>query len=627
MKKLSIRYCATIVVSLSFLLFQGYMAFVRPLPPLLQNPIHLSFALMAAFLYYPTYKKREEKSWKDYLGIIDGVAVLILVLVILYFITQSQRLMYRIQYLDPLMAVDYLMMAAVMLLLLEAARRVLGVNLLVFIVIFIAYAWFGKYAPAVIAHRGTNWKAFTDLMIMGADGVFGVPLNASASFLYYFILFGAFFAAGGGGGVLVDIGLKVSAKNSSGPAKAAVMSSALFGMVNGSAVGNVTTTGVMTIPMMKEIGYKPEQAGAVEAVASTGGQIMPPIMGVGAFIMAEMIGIPYIDIAISAIVPACAYFLSIFLVVDLIAKKENFNQGIRSRVSLEPILPRLYLLLPVIVLIIVIGMGRSLMSSAVNAMFAFIIINFVRGKKGLGPRELFSTLLQGTKQVAEIAVPTAVCGIIIGVVVMSGLATKLALIISAIGSDNIMLALFITMLGCMILGMALPTVAAYLAAYILFIPTLSRLGIAPLPANMFIFYFGIIAQITPPVCLASFAAAGIAGASSWKTGWTAFRYATVAFLVPFVFVRKPELLLLGTITETAAAAACLVFGIYFLAAANSGYLVRPIKSKIHRALVFLCAISIIIPEDISTGAGIAGGITLIGAALVKKRKETNPVAR
>ncbi|MDR1626802.1 MAG: TRAP transporter fused permease subunit, partial [Spirochaetia bacterium] len=547
-KNITVRNVTIACVAVVFLGFQGYMAFFRPLPPLLQNPIHLSLALMAAFLFYPLYRKPEgaAKSIKEFLGVLDFAAVIALGAVIVYFVTQADRLMLRIQYLDPLTALDYAMMAIVLVLLFESVRRVLGLNLLIFIFVFIAYAWFGKYAPAIISHRGTNWKAFTDLMIMGADGVFGVPLNASASFLYYFVIFGAFFAAGGGGRVLVDLGMKLSSKNSSGPAKAAILSSALFGMVNGSAVANVTTTGVMTIPMMKEIGYRPEQAGAVEAVASTGGQIMPPIMGVGAFIMAEMIGIPYVNIAISAIIPACVYFLAIFLLVDFIARKGSFRKPCASGPAVEPILPRLYLLLPVIALLVVIGMGRSLMMSAVYAIFAFLVINLIRGKKGLTPINLFKTLLQGTKQVAEIAVPTAACGIIIGIVVMSGLATKLSLIISALGTQSILPALLVTMLGCMVLGMALPTVAAYLAAYILFIPTLGRLGIPALPANMFIFYFGIVAQITPPVCLASFAAAGIAGANTWKTGWTAFRYAMPAFLVPFVFVEKPELLLMGT---------------------------------------------------------------------------------
>jgi TRAP-type uncharacterized transport system fused permease subunit len=222
--------------------------------------------------------------------------------------------------------------------------------------------------------------------------------------------------------------------------------------------------------------------------------------------------------------------------------------------------------------------------------------------------------------VAEIAIPTASCGIIIGVVVMSGLATKFSLIISSLGAQSILPALMVTMLGCMVLGMALPTVAAYLAAYILFIPTLSRLGIPPLPANMFIFYFGIIAQITPPVCLASFAAAGIAGANTWKTGWTAFRYAIPAFLVPFVFVEKPELLLMGTPWQIISAAAVVLFGTYFIAAAVAGYLIVEIESKIYRSLVLLCALCIIIPENISTIVGIAVGIALIIFALLKKHK-------
>jgi TRAP transporter 4TM/12TM fusion protein len=618
-----VRSAFIIVLTLSFLCFQGYIAFIRPFGPLLQNPIHLMFALMITFLYTPVCRKTQNvqnSGVKKWLFLIDAVIITILSLIGLYFIIDAERLMYRLVYLDPLETRDYLVMIAMMLALLEAVRRTLGLTMLIFILFFIIYAWFGKYFPGIFFHRGTNLQQFTDLMVMTADGIFGAPLNASASFMYYFVIFGVFFAAGGGGQVLVDLGMKVSSSSQTGgPAKAAVISSGLFGMVNGSAVANVMTTGVMTIPLMKKVGYQSHQAGAVEAVASTGGQLMPPIMGIGAFIMSEMTGIPYLTIAMSALIPALAYYLAIFLVVDFLARKRSISGATNLLIESQSILKRLYLLLPVVVLLGVIVMGRSLRSAAITALFVLLVINILRWKKGLRPKELFKCLLEGTRSVGEVAIPTSSCGIIIGIVIMSGLTTRLSQAIGVIGSSNLAAALIISAMGCLVLGMALPTVAAYLSAYILFVPVLRSLGLPVLAANLFIFYFGVIAQITPPVCLASFAASGIAGSNSWKTGWTAFQYALTGFLVPFVFVEKPGIILSGTVVDTIVSTSILFFGIFFLAASLTGYLFGAVNSKLYRFILFVIAMSIVIPEDISTYVGVGIGIVLIIIAFIRRR--------
>lgn len=627
MTKINIRNIFRIASSFALLLFQGYLVFVRPLPPIKQLPIHLALALMIAIANHPIYSRPKDVtkiSWKDFLCIIDIVIILSLCLMIWYYVTQYDFLIRRIQYLDPQRSLDYLMLGIVLFSVLESIRRIMGYNLLIFIVFFIVYAVFGKYFPSVISHRGLNLKRFTDLITMGTEGIFGTPLNASVSFLYYFIIFGTFFAAGGGGQMLVDLGMKLGRKDASGPAKASIFSSALFGMISGSAVANVTTTGVMTIPLMKRTGYKPEQAGAIEAVASTGGQITPPIMAATAFIMAEMIGIPYSRIALSAIIPAFSYYLSLYLLVDFISRKGEFGkEAIMPKIP--PILPRLYLQLPIILLVVIIFRGRSLQTCAVYAIFTFFIVNFLRrviskGTQGMSLKEIFNCLLDGSKQVSHVAIPTAACGIIIGVVIMSGLASKFSVLISNIGGGNLLLALFFTMLGCMVLGMALPTVAAYLTAYILFIPVLTRIGVPTLPANMFIFYFGVISQITPPVCLAAFAAAGIAEAKPWLTGWTAFKYASVAFLVPYVFVEKPELLLMGSPMQTIFSSLILIFGIFILASGIAGYLFKPINSKILRIFLFITAFCIIFPENISTYIGlILGCSSIIIALIIQKR--------
>ena len=609
---ISRKYTAA-TISVLWLLFQLYLALIAPLHPLLQNPIHLIFALALILVYSPL--------GRGWLRLVDVGLGAVLLYIGYYFISETARLQTRIQYVDTASPLDVTIMVVLVLFILDAVRRTLGLNLLLFIVFFIAYAAWGTYFPGWTKFQGIDLLSFTELMTMGPDGILGIPLSTSSDFLFFFIVFGAFFAECGGGKLLIDIGLSFSNKSSGGPAKAAVISSGLMGMISGSAVANVTTTGVMTIPMMKKVGYTPEQAGAIEAVASTGGQIMPPIMGVGAFIMSEMLGIPYSTIALSALIPACAYYFSVFLLVDFLAKKQRVAETeAQAAFTIDPIVPRLFLLIPAAIVVYYILTGASLLKAAVIGTTAVVIINFFNRKSGRRLSELFDCVMQGTKQATAIALPTAACGIIIGIVIQSGLATKLSSVMISAGGSNLLIALLLSTAGCMLLGMALPTVAAYLVAVVLFVPTLVKLGVGVLPANMFVFYFGIIAQITPPVCLASFTAAGIAGANSWKTGWTAFSYALVAFLVPFVFVYQPSILLIGTPLDTILNTVVLAVGTFFLAAAVAGYLLLPVEQIWKRILLFIIAVLIIAPEMTSSIVGLIGGAIMVIVAYIEKRK-------
>lgn len=619
--KMSLKQAVIIAISSVWILFQLYLAVIHPLHPMLQSPIHLLLALFLVFLYKPTGGSSANSLQKMF----DAPFFAGIVFLFYYFIAESARLTTRVAFVSDVMTIDVIAVVVCIVVLMEAVRRTLGQILFFFILFFIFYAWFGKYFPALFRYGGTNLEKFTELMTMGPDGILGTPLYTSASSLFYFIVFGVFFATCGGGQLLIDIGMKFSNKSSGGPAKAAVISSGLMGMISGSAVANVSTTGVMTIPMMKKVGYTPEQAGAIEAVASTGGQIMPPIMGVGAFIMAEMLGVPYKTVAFAAVIPAIAYYLSIFLLVTFIADKKQLTESSRNtEIKVEAIMPRLYLLTPAVVLVYFMVAGASLMRSGMMGICAAIVINIASrfllgGKYYISPKELFETSLQGARQAADIAIPTAACGIIIGIVIQSGLATKMSTLIASVGVNNLVIALIITMCGCMLLGMALPTVAAYLVANILFVPTLIMLGIQPLPANMFVFYFGIMAQITPPVCLASFTAAGIAGANAWKTGWTGAKYALVAFLVPFIFIYEPAILLMGTPFEIAKATAILFVGTFLLAAGMAGYLSVPL-SRVERVLLIGAAIFMIIPETITDIIGIAVGLGMFALCTIRKRR-------
>ena len=620
--KIPPKKMAYIAIGTVWILFQLYLALVSPLHPMLQSPVHLMFALLIVYLNNPADKKTN-KPWMKALDIpiYAGIGF-----VLYYVIANTARLTSRVQYVSPVTLIDKIAMVVCIIILLEAVRRTLGTILFGFILFFIVYFWFGKNFPSIFRFKGTNMQQFTELMTMGSSGIYGTPLYTSASSLFYFMLFGVFFSECGGGQLLIDLGMKASKNGAGGPAKAAVISSGLMGMISGSAVANVATTGVMTIPMMKKTGYEPHQAGAIEAVASTGGQIMPPIMGVGAFIMAEMLGVPYKTIAFAALIPAVAYFMSVFLLVTIMADKKSKTYGAQKAeaIQTEKILPRLYQIIPAIVLVYYMISGASLMRSGMMGIFTCLIINVVSrfvlgGKYCVSLKKLGETALQGVKQASEIAVPTAACGIIIGVVIQSGLATKVSKLIANVGSSYLILALLITMLGCMLLGMALPTVAAYLVANVLFVPTLIGLDIQPLQANMFVFYFGIMAQITPPVCVASFTAAGIAGADSMKTGLTGFAYALVAFLVPFIFIYDPSILLVGTPLEIVKGTLILFLGTYLLASGMAGFFLVPLN-RIERGILLASAILIIIPETITDIIGIAVAVTFFVICSAKKRK-------
>ena len=618
----SIRNYILNTIVVIFIGFQLYLALIKPLDPMLQNPMHLILALLVIFIVNPA-DKNSGKKWMKLLDIPFFAGIIFL---LYYTIVEFPRLSIRVQYVDIVTTLDKMATVICIIILLEAVRRTLGKILFIFILLFIIYDWLGMYCPGILYFKGTNMRSFTETMMLGSGGIFGTPLYTSATSLFYFILFGAFFSQCGGGQLLIDFGMKFSNKSAGGPAKAAIISSGLMGMISGSAVANVSTTGVMTIPMMKKVGYEPHQAGAIEAVASTGGQIMPPIMGVGAFIMAEMLGVPYKTVAFAAIIPALAYYGSVFFLVTFMAKKEAIDSD-KEAVTIEikdPLLERVYMIIPAIVLVIYIISGKSLMRSGMVGIFAVLLCNlfskfYKGGKYYQALATTANTAVDGVKQASNIAIPTAACGIIIGVVIQSGLATRFSNIIAKIGTSHLSIALIIAMFGCMLLGMALPTVAAYLVSNILFVPVLIKLNVNPLSANMFVFYFGIMAQITPPVCLASYTAAGIAGADSLKTGFTGFMYALVAFLVPFVFVYNPELLLMGTPAEIAKATAILFFGTYLLAGAISGYMVAPLN-KFNRGILFIGALCMIAPETITDIIGLVIGVYIITTGLLKKKK-------
>ena len=617
------RYWALAVLAVTMTVFQLYIKLGTPLQPWAQIPLHLCYALIIVFLFNPMAEKCKNKESKarQLWWIYDGFLIGATLFICWYFLSHANALNLRVYNVDPMTTLDITVAVLLLFVLMEAVRRVVSLALFVVILFFMAYAFFGQYISGIFRFAGMNFAQFCETLMLSQNGIFGSPLSASVGTLFYFMVFGAFFSNCGGGGVLIDAGMKLSDKTAGGPAKAAVLSSGLLGMISGSAVANVSTTGVLTIPLMKKAGYTPEEAGAVESVASTGGQIMPPIMGAGAFIMAEMIGIPYMDIATAAILPAVAYFGAVFVLVHLLAKKKQMsttNDALKYQGS--PILPRVYRLVPIILLVIMIFAGMSMPRAAIYCTALSIILCMLSKDTRMSARQLMETLIEGVRQAANVAIPTAACGIMIGIVVRSGVAVKVAKLIGTSGNNSLLLALVVAAVGCLMLGMALPTVAAYLIANTLFCSAIQGLGIEALVANMFIFYFGVVAQITPPVCLASFTAAGIANASAWKTGWKAFFFAITAFIAPFMFVYRPSILLIGTVTEILISCAMTACATFFLAAGVAGYMGKNLSAA-ERVLFFAAALMFIMPGSMFDLIGIVMGVVLVVWCLIFSRRQ------
>ncbi len=618
------RYYLLIAISIFWVIFQLRIKLYKPFRPWFQLPLHMCLALIVVFLMNPLADKYKNK----YLWIADGVLCFMSVWIFQYFARNADYLNQRMYSVDPFTGEQIVVAVFLLITILEATRRVVSVALFGVILFFMAYAWFGQFVPGIFHYQGITFDRFCETLMLSENGIFGSPLNTSLNTLFYFLMFGSFFATCGGGGVLIDCGMKLSDKTVGGPAKAAVISSGLMGMISGSAVANVSSTGVFTIPLMKKTGYAPEEAGAIESVASTGGQIMPPIMGAGAFIMAEIIGLQYIHIAGAAVIPAIAYFGSAFILVHLLARKRHIGKDSNLHYEGKPVLPRLYRLLPIVVLVVMIIMGYSIPRSAIICTAVSIVVGMISPETRLSLNKLIATILDGIRQAANIAIPTAACGIMIGIVVRSGIAVKISKLIGKTGNSSLLLALLIAAIGCLILGMALPTVAAYLIANTLFIsaiqqlldaqPAMAGLNTA-LIGNMFIFYFGVVAQITPPVCLASFTAAGIANASAWKTGWKAFMYASVAFIAPFMFVYRPALLLEGSVAGIIIAGVMLLLATFCLGAAIAGYMFKDLNTP-ERILFLIVALFYIMPQGFSDILGVVGSIVLLGYCFLMAKK-------
>jgi len=601
-------------------LFHLYTAWQGSLVTLLQRVVHTCTILFLVFLLYPKGKKAS----KEKPEVIDWIFAGISIVLGGYIFLNYQDIILRAAVPNQM---DVILGIVMIITILEAARRIVGKEIVILAVIFLLYAYFGRSMPDIIAHRGYSLKAISEYMYLTTEGIFGIAIGVSSSYIFLFILFGAFLSSSGMGQLFNDLAMAIAGSSKGGPAKVAVVSSGFLGSINGSAVANVVTTGAFTIPLMKKIGYDDEFAGAVEAAASCGGQILPPVMGAAAFIMAEYLGMPYIKIAMAAIIPAALYYIGVITIIHQRASRKGLEGLPKDKLPKvrDVLKERGYLLLPIIILVYMLLQGKTPIFSAFFSIIATIVLQVVvriikKDTKGI-IKDIILSLESGAKTALGVAISCAVVGIIIGVATQTGFGLKLAGAILFLGKGNVLLTLIFTMVACIVLGMGLPSIPAYIITATMAAPALAKLGIPPFVSHMFVFYFGMLANLTPPVALAAFAGAGIAGGNPTKTGIQAVKLALAGFIVPYIFAFSPQLLLIdATPIEIVLVVITAVSGVIALGSAIEGYMINILNIG-YRITLFGAALLLMVPGLKTDFAGLAVLLVIIAIQKLKNNKQ------
>lgn len=621
------------VLLLAFSLFQLFTGYFGAYTAYIQRTIHLGFALVLIFLLFPAKKdgNKRKVAWFDY--VLAGLSLV----VCLYWPVFYDDI---VQQLGAISIMQMFVGGIAILLVLEASRRAVGLPITIIAALALLYSLFGAYMPGMFAHRGLSLNQLINTMFFTTEGILGTPLKVSSTYIFLFLLFGAFLVKTGVGAYFNDLAIAIAGKRTGGPAKVAIFSSALNGTISGSSVANTVTTGSYTIPLMKRLGYRKEFAGAVEAASSTGGQIMPPIMGAAAFLMIEFAGVPYWDIAKAAIIPAFLYFSGIWIMTHLEAKKTGLTGLPEDEIpSKLAVLKKVHLLIPIFVIVILLSMGYSIERTALLSIVSAIIVSLPLKETRITPRKLVEALTSGARTALGVAAATACAGIIVGVVTKTGLGLKLGnglVDIAAALTSNIniqlLLTLFFTMIASIILGMGSPTTANYIITSTVALPAILALNdqleiaIPVLAAHMFVFYFGIVADITPPVALAAFAASGISGGEPIKTGFNASKLAIAAFIIPYMFVLNPEMLMIGTTIGGVIWILITAFtGMIAIGAGLIGYWYKGLNA-VERVVSVVTGLLLMYPEGYSDIIGLVVFVLLIVYQfLIKRNQNTDQI--
>lgn len=590
--------------------FSVYTAFFGVLPDMLQRSFHL--ALVIALIFATTGALARNSASKIAIAL-DGVLLTLGFSVLIYHVIFYTEISNRW---GELTTIELWLGCICIVTLLEATRRSIGWPIVVLATLFLAYAFVGPQLPGLLNHRGYSLERVVSHMYLGGSGIFGTPLGVSATFVTMIVIFGAMLEASGAGKVLMDVATGATGRSRGGPAKAAVIGSSLMGMISGTAVANVLTTGTISIPLMKRNGYKAHVAGAIEAVSSTGGQLMPPVMGAAAFIMADLIERPYLDIAKAAILPSFLYYLVLFLVVHFEAMK--FNIPVLKWGELPSIRSTLqnggHLLTPLVVFAAMLIGGYSVMYTSFWAVMVTILASYLRRTTWLTPSKLLASLIDGAQAVLPVAAACATAGIIIGIITLTGLGLKFSSLIITAAGNNLTMALILTMVASLVLGMGLPTAAAYILVSTLVAPALVELGVDILAAHLFCFYGAMLSSITPPVAMAAYAAAGLANANPFRIAVTSMRFGVTAFIVPFFFVANQALIGIGDWASIIIAAITATAGCAALASAVQGWLF--VRMTLLERLICFAGGLLMISPDVTTD--FMGAALLIGVLAFQK---------
>ena len=510
------------------------------------------------------------------------------------------------------------------ILLLDATRRTIGWSMVGLAIFFLVYAFYGRYFPGLLAHRGYDMVRILEQVYLGADGIYGTPLGVSSTFVIIIVVLGALLEKTGASGVLMDIAVSMTRNSRGGPAKAAVVGSSLMGMISGTAVANVLTTGTISIPLMRRGGYRPAVAGAVEAVASTGGQLMPPIMGAAAFLMADIMEVPYLDITKAALLPALLFYIAVFASVHLEAVKTGLKP--LESIDIPDVAQSLrnsgHVLLSIPVFIGTLISGYSVMYSSLAGIVCLLALSLLRYSSRLNPRQLIAAAVSAAEAILPVALATATAGIIIGVVTLTGMGLKFSSFIVSISGNNLLVALVLTMASSLVLGMGLPTAAAYILVATLTAPALVSMGVDLMAAHMFVFYSAMLSSITPPVALAAFAAAAICREPPMRVAMISVKFGFVAFLLPYFFVLEPRLLGMGDIGETVGVFAMAVVGVLSLACVLQGYAFGKLTT-LSRIVIGMAALAVLMPDLKFKLIGIAAILAVLAAWKIGQFTKSN----
>ena len=593
-----------------FSLFMIYMNLFAVWDERIRRPLFVGIVIVFIFILYPSGKNHLKPQKQNHIPFYDLILAVAGSFSFFYFVINNREI---INHATRINQTEIILGVIGIIVLAECCRRVTGIPIVVVAALFVVYAF----------STGASLRKIVYNLFYTTTGVIGTPIGVCSTYIVLFIIFGAFLEATGISEFFIQCANALAGSATGGPAKVSVISSALCGMVSGSSVGNTVTTGSVTIPMMKETGFPGEFAGAVEAASSTGGQIMPPIMGAAAFLMAEMIGVPYSNIVVRAILPAILYFTGIFLMVHLRAKRLGLK-GIPKEdlPKWKVLLPRIYLLIPIIALIYLICAGYTMSRAAIIATILCVVVSMFDKDHRMSPKDMFNALVTGAKNTLSIAAACGIAGIIAGVVTMTGLGQVFITAIVGVSHGNLLIALFLTMICCIILGMGVPTTATYIIMATTCAPILTTgMGLNALSANMFVFYFGIVADITPPVALAAYAGSAIAKADPMKTAINATRLAIGAFLVPYIFSLNPAMLLIDTDAVGVVMIVITSFlGMFAISAALEGYTVKPINMVV-RILLAVAGLMMLYPGTLTDVIGIGTIAVIMGIDVLQTRKQ------